>query len=1009
MKSLIPLLLFCLPLFGQAQTSPQELYEQIQETEEELSPLVDSYLGLSTSSPNYWAYADSLYYLLDALGELELTYNYCLTQAERAETLALKRHWKSWSCLPLINQDRAEEAAPVIQMLLADCPKDAADYDNLLLISANVHYLLENYEQAKKELVIARKLATLSKDQANLLEVLNLEGIIAYDDGHLAEAEAFLLEAIALSKALEEEKDASILMNLATIYEEMGQTTRALELYKEVLLIDEVYYGKDHYLYATDLDLLGVLEYGIGDYAAAEKHLLQAEKILRKTLGEGHRDYRRCINNLAALSESMGKEALTKQYYERLMQLERKYAQHIGDYALVLSNYAAFCKNEQNYQQARKLIVEATTLLEESGPLTHLFSVYDNYIQICLGQKDYAQAKEITAKLYQANLVKDADFFEGGYPLVKSAIVLLDVFESYGQIYQQLGEEEAIYLDSAAMYFDLALDYNRKIRQELSHEQDKQRNLYLGQRLINHQFQVALARKQPLANLLQLAEEQKAVLFQEEQQLGAWGVQLPDSILAKRANLEEEFMALKQQQARSLAAAAKKQLDVQIAQKELEIIALDKAIKMKFPAYFEQQLSSKLLDVSALQQQLAEDELLLEYFWSTHGLYAFAVTRAGIKLYELEKEGLLEDCMALQTEMQAYSQVLNKAEKSRERYLRLALSVSEKLIWPILEEQKASRLTLVLDGPMSYLPFEALLSKSVPLSTPYQSLPYLIKERELSYQSSAKLYLDYKQRPLYPYSKVLAFAGSYESSQEYSELRSPILQNRRSVLGPLPAAQKEVEYLEAFFDGRFLYGQAASEANFKRSQQEGYGLMHLALHGVLEKRQPFLSSLVFSETKDSTEDNFLEAWELAQLKVKTNLLVLSACETGAGEYQSGEGLLSLARAFQFAGSSSILASLWQVNDQSTAYIMQRFYLYLQNGASKSMALRQAKLDYLNGIESQSLGHPAYWSAFIQMGDPRPIPVAKKGKLADYWPYAVGGLLALSIPMGWFGRRKRKAA
>ena len=1009
MKSLIPLLLFCLPLFGQAQTSPQELYKQIQETEDELLPLVDSYLGLATTSPNYWAYADSLYRVLEIYGELELSYQYCLRQAERAETLALKRHWKAKSCLPLIDQDRATEAAPIIERLLADCPKDAADYDNLLCTSANVHYLLGNYKQAKKELLTARKLATLSKDQTNLLEILNIEGILAYDEGQLEEAEAFLLEAIALSKT-DKEKDASILMNLATIYDEMGQLSRALEIYQEVLLMDEAYYGTDHYIYATDLDLLGVLEYRKGDYQSAEKHLLQAEKILRKTLGEGHRDYRRCINNLAALYDSMGKKALAEQYYERLLKLERKHAQHQGDYALVLSNYAFFHSQERNYLQARKLIEEAANLLEkEAGPFTHLFAVYRNYIGICLNQKDYAQAKAIAAKFYKANLVEDAKLLEKGYPLVKSSTALLDVLESYGQIYQKMGAEDPIYLDSAALYFDLALGYNRQIRQELCHEEDKQENLRIGYRLIDNQFQVELARKQPWANLLQLAEEHKAVLFQEEQQLGDWGLQLPDSILDKRASLEGEFMTLKQQQARSLLAWAKQQLDAKIAQKEMEIITLDKDIRAKFPAYFEQQLSSKPLDVDALQQQLAEDELLLEYFWSTHGLYAFAVSKEGIKLYKLEAEGLWADCEALQAEMQAYSQLLNEAEKSRERYLRLALSVSEKLLWPILKEQKAAKLILVLDGPMSYLPFEALLTESVPLSSPYNSLPYLIKERELSYQSSAKMYLDQRQRPLYPYDKVLAFAGSYESAQAYSKLRSPMLQNRRSALGALPAAQKEVEHLEAFFEGRFLYGQAASEANFKQSLGAGYGVMHLALHGVLEKRQPFLSSLVFTETADSTEDNFLEAWELSQLSVETNLLVLSACETGTGEYQAGEGLYSLSRAFQFAGSSSILASLWQVNDQSTAYIMQQFYLYLQNGASKSTALRQAKLDFLDEVKGANLGHPAYWAAFIQMGDSRPIPVAKKGKLADYWPYAVGGLLALSIPMGWFGRRKRKAA
>jgi CHAT domain-containing protein len=195
----------------------------------------------------------------------------------------------------------------------------------------------------------------------------------------------------------------------------------------------------------------------------------------------------------------------------------------------------------------------------------------------------------------------------------------------------------------------------------------------------------------------------------------------------------------------------------------------------------------------------------------------------------------------------------------------------------------------------------------------------------------------------------------------------------------LPAARAEVNALSKQFIGRFLLGTEATEALFKSEAGE-YAIIHLAMHGLMNTQYPILSSLAFSENSDSFEDNFLQAYEISQLKLNAQLVVLSACETGYGKFLQGEGVISLARSFMYAGVPSLVVSLWQVNDISTSTIMRLFYKNLAKGMDKAAALQQAKLEYIGGGTGDAISpisaaaHPAFWAAFVQLGDSRPIKV-----------------------------------
>jgi CHAT domain-containing protein len=189
---------------------------------------------------------------------------------------------------------------------------------------------------------------------------------------------------------------------------------------------------------------------------------------------------------------------------------------------------------------------------------------------------------------------------------------------------------------------------------------------------------------------------------------------------------------------------------------------------------------------------------------------------------------------------------------------------------------------------------------------------------------------------------------------------------------PLSENRKEVANIHQMMGGLQFLSEAATEKAFWQHAPHSR-ILHLAMHSSLDVENPLFSTLVFSQanedTLDTQNDGFLHAYELYQMNLNADLIVLSACESGYGKLLQGEGMMSLARSFQYAGSKNILMSLWQVDDKSTSDLMMQFYKNLDRGLPKDEALRKAKL---NLLENSPFRHPCYWAGFILSGDDLPI-------------------------------------
>jgi len=333
----------------------------------------------------------------------------------------------------------------------------------------------------------------------------------------------------------------------------------------------------------------------------------------------------------------------------------------------------------------------------------------------------------------------------------------------------------------------------------------------------------------------------------------------------------------------------------------------------------------------------------------------------------------------------------------------------KKLLTPVLKDQTGVKnLIIVTDGELGHLPFETFLVEQAPQQvTPYKNLYYLIQDYTISYNYSATLWQENKEAHKSKNNgQLLAVAANYDLELDSSmmDLRLPTDQWLREHLNSLPAARKEVETLQEQFQGFFAFDSLASEKTVKAKAAD-YAVLHFAVHGILDKKRPVLSSLAFSEDNDSLESNFWQAHEISKLPLNANLVVLSACETGYGKFETGNGIASLARAFMYAGASSLIVSLWQVNDQTTSRIMQILYQNLADGQEIDEALRQAKLDYIQSAKGIT-AHPAFWSPFIQIGKTEPVAIKTKGRL---WPWLLGGGIVLLLGLGVALVRRNRAA
>jgi CHAT domain-containing protein len=331
-----------------------------------------------------------------------------------------------------------------------------------------------------------------------------------------------------------------------------------------------------------------------------------------------------------------------------------------------------------------------------------------------------------------------------------------------------------------------------------------------------------------------------------------------------------------------------------------------------------------------------------------------------------------------------------------------AYGLYRRLLEPGYDILEGKDLWVIPDDILGYVSFDLLLtSPPVKGRMDYSGLDYLIRNHQISYAYLATLSFELGADPSHHGREVVAFAPTYANLDTIPESRLISLRGMEKYLLPIRYAGEEMTLLSDLVDARIFREEQASESNFKRYAPDK-DVIHLAMHTVIDDENPMFSKLAFTLGQEGEEDGLLNTYEIYGMEFDARLVVLSACNTGSGTLQRGEGIISLARAFMYAGVPGIVMTLWAVEDKSGYDIMEGFYQNLKQGMGRAEALRGAKLDYLAQAD-QLRSHPYFWAAYVSIGDDSPL--YRKNKPPAIW--IAGGLVVIVLIYLIYRARRRE--
>lgn len=432
-----------------------------------------------------------------------------------------------------------------------------------------------------------------------------------------------------------------------------------------------------------------------------------------------------------------------------------------------------------------------------------------------------------------------------------------------------------------------------------------------------------------------------------------------------------------------------------LSETRLALANLQEKLELDYPKFQAWKHGGQAMAITDIQATLLEPTTaFLEYFIGDQTSFVFFITKNSMDLFALTdpdqinasvilfRKALLDFESFNTNPKNAFTNYQEKATKVFQQLLKKPLSTTSKTI---------DQLIIVPDGLLNTIPFEALTKGTTTApNINFAALPYLLYDYQIAYAYSANLLSKNKRRQqqLPANTKCLALAPTYQGQASIAQNGN--LQQLRD-LGTLKGTAEEIQHIATYFNGQFDFGSTANERQFKEVADQ-FGILHLAMHGTVDLDNPSFNHLRFPDLKqDSTEDNLLYHYEIANMDLQAQLVVLSACETGVGKYEKGEGVFSLARSFMYAGAPSVVMSLWKVNDLSTSRLMPYFYKNLADGKHKDAALHQAKTQFLKDSNLE-YRHPFYWSSFVVLGDTQGL----YNKSSSYLWWGFGGLFLLLI-------------
>lgn len=843
-------------------------------------------------------------------------------------------------------------------------PLTANSYTNI----GTVYKMKNEYDTAldyfSKSLTVFRNV--FGEQHENVAVVYENTGLVYYELSQLEKALEYQLKALEIRRNIFGEnhiETADSYKNIGGIYYRNGQYKKAIEYFEKALRIQKPLLGEKHTSIAALYENIGVAYSDINEYDKAEENLLNALKIKKEIVGEQTILVATSYSNLATVYDDKGEHQRALDYHIKALEIRKdvlgeKHRDVASSYLNIASNY-----------------------FQSSANLNKTLHYYHLAMVACM--RDFSDTTDVTRVPAMQNYVEPFTLLK---VLSRKALVLLLKGPEYYQV--------------ALQHYQAADTLITQTRYEIATEADK---LALGQRA-DEVYDMAIS----AAFLLAAYQPNKAAYYNEqafyflertkatvllESLAGANALRfggIPDNLLQEETNLRNTIalyqkLLIKQQDSLQQALLQNKLFAARQSHDSLISVFED-----QYPKYYNLKYNNQQVALNDLQSVLDENTVLLNYrLENDTTIIVFVVSHNGLQVHTTHTA---RDSQGIENDMYMLEIPLSDPDP---RYYRAYTKPAAKfyeLLFPFELDESVENLIIVPDGVLSTIPFEALLTEKVTESNPdFSTLPYLIRDYTISYAYSATLFYrtfyEKTETPRAPYD-FLALAPVFDNQntagltrrtrQLYEELAvaGDSVHRAFSLTGeyinPLPGTLTEVTTIyEAFenqnFSALLKTHQQANEAFVKSGELKNYHYLHFATHGRANMDHPELSSIFLAQDTTNQEDGMLYIGEMYGLELNAALTVLSACQTGVGKIEQGEGIIGLSRALLYAGTQNLIVSLWRVKDASTKQLMINFYTQLLNNTQAEtyrQQLHQAKLELIN---SPHYAHPHFWSPFILVG------------------------------------------
>lgn len=540
------------------------------------------------------------------------------------------------------------------------------------------------------------------------------------------------------------------------------------------------------------------------------------------------------------------------------------------------------------------------------------------------------------------------------------------------------------YLEEALFYAGMGSDFAEYLRTTFISESSKIQFTEIQENIFTLGVQVAfelyqLTGQEELAEkAFQNMEKKKAAsLFDQLSEMESRSASLiPDSLTEKETRLSTSMTYLRERLFSEMNdgepdTARIFEFKARIFETEQELNKLRDYLENNFQDYFQTKYAQKPITFDQIRRKIQPGEVVISYSMNMPdtlnegNLYIFALSKKDRRfLKQPVTEQTIKDIRTVYSVLSS-NQFLNSGIREFTSFCSSARRLYKLMVMPLQDMLTEKRLTIIPDGMLSYLPFEALLTQMPDTaSIHYYDLPYLVLKYPVTYSYSSRLL--YQKASKYPpfNAKTLAFSPAYPA---WYRINGDSL-----YLPAIPGIYDEVKFLDRRLKSQVFSGEEATEKNF-REQCGNYDILHLAMHTLINDSLPMLSRLAFfQENRDSiNNDGWLTTADIYYLHLRAKMVVLSACRSGGGNLKSGEGIISLARGFFYAGCPSVLMSLWDVEDKSATQIMKNYYRNLRLGKTKDRALQEAKIRYLREADPLT-SHPHLWMGMITIGNPESL-------------------------------------